>query len=131
MFPNCRSCLGGNIPPANGKHEHDIFLNKHFVRNLSNISSIGKTNSIVFRFCFLPPKHFNQRQLNDLILNRQLSHGTKSGKSPESYKHPHPLSKRAFANIQCENELLTRALISVLAYEYYINDSQLCGRIAD
>ena len=48
--------------------------------------------------CFLWQKQFNQRQLNDLILKRQLSLGSRSSGSRGPYKHPNPPPTMAFAD---------------------------------
>ena len=63
--------------------------------------------------CFLRQNQFNQRQLNDLILKRQLSLGSRSWSSPGPYKHPNP-PLHALSTIQCKNLLLILTLISIL-----------------
>ena len=64
--------------------------------------------------CFLWQKQFNQRQLNDLILKRQPSLGSRTRRSRGSYKHPNP-PLPWLSPIQCKNELLMFTLISILA----------------
>ena len=102
-FPNCRSRPRGNnsfckLPNIAenifGQMESgwSIFLGKTFLEQpVLEILS-----------CFLWQNQFNQRQLNDLILKRQLSLGSKSSKSPGSYKHP-PIPLLWLSPIQCKN----------------------------
>ena len=105
-FPNCRSGPRGNNSSCKWANIAEDILGLMKLGWLMFLCSSRRTYLeqpvLVTLSCFLREKQFNQRQLNDLILKRQLSLGSKSSKSPGSYKHP-PIPLPCLSPIQCKN----------------------------
>ena len=85
-FPNCRSRPRGN---------NSFCKWANIAEDIFGLIELGwwiflEQPVLVTLSCFLRQNQFNQRQLNDLILKRQLSLGSRSSRSPGPYKHPNP-----------------------------------------
>ena len=75
--------------------------------------------------CFLWQNQFNQRQLNDLILKRQRSLGSRSSGSRGPYKHPNPPPTMAFTDSMQKFIIHVHLNNTNIGINNWLDDSQL------